>query len=179
MSSITQQKSYSGLIALLSVVLVGAVAFLYYGPKLTIDGFNYMILPPINAVLNGLTSVVLIAGLAAIKRKKIQLHQRLMTVALALSVLFLLCYVTYHGMAEHTAFGGEGAIAGVYYTILISHIVLAAAIVPLVLITVVRAWSQRFDKHRKIARITLPLWLYVSVTGVVVYLMIAPYYPQM
>lgn len=176
MSTLSNKKSYTGLVAVLSVVLVGVVAALYLMPKFSTTAFDPVILPPINAVINGLTTLVLIAGLMAIKKKNITLHKRLMTTALVLSVLFLLFYVTYHSLSTSTKFGGEGVIAGIYYFILLSHILLAIVIVPLVLITVVRALSERFDKHRKIARITLPLWLYVSITGVIVYLMISPYY---
>ena len=99
-----------------------------------------------------------------------------MLTAFALSALFLISYVIYHSLAEETHFGGEGVIRYIYFFILITHIILAAAIVPLVLITLVRGLSNKFDKHRKIARWTFPLWLYVAVTGVVVYLMLRPYY---
>ena len=131
----------------------------------------------LNASINGTATVVLIAGFLAIRNGKIQLHKRLMSLAILLSVLFLVSYVAYHLTTVSTPFGGEGAIKSLYFFILISHILLSAAIVPLVLITYVRALSQRFDKHRKIARITLPIWLYVTITGVVVYFMISPYYP--
>ena len=108
--------------------------------------------------------------------KKFDLHKKLMLSAVGVSVLFLLSYVTYHATSESTVFGGEGAIRVVYLFILLTHIVLAIAIVPLVLVTLSRALSQKFDKHKKIARWTLPLWLYVTITGVIVYFMIAPYY---
>jgi putative membrane protein len=101
-----------------------------------------------------------------------------MTFAIVLSVLFLLSYVTFHAATEPTKFGGEGFIKSLYFFLLISHILLAIAIVPLVLISYVRALSEKFDQHRKIAKITLPIWLYVTSTGVIVYLMIAPYYPS-
>jgi putative membrane protein len=113
----------------------------------------------------------------AIKNKKIALHRRLMTIAIALSVVFLISYILFHAATEPTKFGGEGAVRSIYYFALLTHIVLSAAVVPLVLISYVRALSERFDKHRKIARITLPIWLYVAFTGVLVYLLIAPYYP--
>ena len=177
MSAVAEKRSYNSLIAILSVVLVGAVAFLYVGPSFAVEGFDYSILPPINAAINGLTTILLIAGFMAIKNGNIVRHKQLMTTALVFSVLFLLSYVAYHSGSESTPYGGEGFIRGVYFFILISHILLAIAITPLVLITLVRAWSERFDKHRKIAKITLPLWLYVSITGVIVYFMIAPYYP--
>ena len=107
----------------------------------------------------------------------LRLHKLLMTTAIVLSVVFLVSYILFHAATEPTKFGGEGAIRGFYYFVLISHIVLSAAVVPLVLISYVRALSEHFDKHRKLARITLPIWLYVAFTGVLVYLMIAPYYP--
>ncbi len=133
-------------------------------------------LPPIYAGINAMTAVILVAGVVAIKKGKQKLHERLMTAAIVLSVLFLLMYVAYHMTADSTKFGGEGTIRYIYLFILLTHILLSIAIIPLVLITYVRALSARFDRHRKIARITFPLWLYVAVTGVIVYLMISPYY---
>lgn len=160
-----------------SIVIPIVVAVLAFSPKLEIiKGFDLHILPFINAIINGLTSIVLVAGFLAIKNKNISLHRRLMTSAIALSVLFLVSYVLYHASAPSTPYGGEGILRTIYFTILISHILLAIVIVPLVLITFVRALSEKFDKHRRIAKITLPLWLYVTVTGVIVYLMISPYY---
>jgi putative membrane protein len=169
----TTTKNYTPLIIALSIILPAAVAILYFGPKLKIEGFDLKILPAINALINGFTALILIAGFFAIKNKNIALHRKLMTSAIVFSILFLLLYVLYHASAEATKFGGEGSIRYVYYFLLITHIILAVAIVPLVLITYVRALSEKFDRHRKIAKITLPLWLYVSV---IVYLMIRPYY---
>jgi len=160
-----------------SIVIPVVVAVLALSPKLELlSGFDLHILPFINAILNGTTSVVLVAGFFAIKNKNVKLHRRFMTSAIVLSVLFLVSYVLYHSSAPSTPYGGVGSLRTIYFTILISHILLAIVIVPLVLITFVRALSEKFDKHRKIARITLPLWLYVTVTGVIVYLMISPYY---
>jgi len=119
-----------------------------------------------------------VLGVIAIKNGNQVLHQRLMTTAIALSLLFLVMYVAYHMTADSTKFGGEGAVKYIYFFILITHILLSIAIIPMVLITYVRALSQRFVHHRKLARITFPIWLYVAVTGVVVYLMISPYYVQ-
>ncbi|MDZ4823228.1 MAG: DUF420 domain-containing protein [Flavobacteriales bacterium] len=133
-------------------------------------------LPSFNAIVNGTTAVVLVAAFIAIRRKNITLHRRLMTSALVLSVLFLLSYITYHFTMQHTSHGGEGTIKTVYLTVLLTHILCSIIIVPLVLISYTRALAQRFDRHRKIARITLPIWIYVAVTGVIVYLMISPYY---
>lgn len=156
-----------------SAAIPAVIIILYY---VQLDGLNLWFLPRVNACLNGTTFFVLIAAFLAIRKKNIVLHKRLMTMALVLSVAFLLCYVTYHASAEETRFGGQGAVKYIYYFILLTHILLSAAIVPMVLITYVRALSEQFDRHRKIARITLPLWLYVTLTGVIVYFMISPYY---
>jgi putative membrane protein len=155
------------------------VVAILFGIKLKDFGINVeplSFLPPIYATTNGITAVVLVLAVFAIKNGKQKLHEQLMTFAIALSVAFLVMYVAYHMTSDSTKFGGEGAIRYVYFFILITHILLSIAIIPLVLITYVRALAQRFDRHRKIAKITFPLWLYVAVTGVVVYLMISPYY---
>jgi putative membrane protein len=133
-------------------------------------------LPPIYAAINGITSVVLVSAVLAIKNGKKKLHERLMTTAIALSLAFLVMYVAYHMTTDSTKFGGEGIIKFVYFFILISHILLSIAVIPLVLVSYVRALSEKFDRHKRIAKITFPIWLYVAVTGVIVYLMIAPYY---
>ena len=160
---------------ILSLVLIGIIAFIYMGPKLiVITGLASDTLPKLNAILNGLAAVALISGGLAIRKRNIPLHRAFMLTAVVFSVLFLVSYVIQHGSFPSVKYGGT--LGWLYYPVLLSHIVLAAAIVPLVLITLVRALSARFDKHRKIARWTLPLWLYVSITGVVVYLMCAPYY---
>lgn len=169
-------QPYRYLIVIASIIIPALVAILYFMPKSSQIGEEVMFLPKLNAILNGTTSVLLILALIAIKNKKIELHRNLMFAAIILSVLFLLSYVTYHTLAESTHFGGEGTIKYIYYFILLSHILLAVIIVPLVLISFTRALSGKFDKHKKIARITLPLWLYVTITGVIVYLMISPYY---
>lgn len=164
------------LIAVLSVLIPIIVAVLYLMPKNFEIGKEVYILPAFNAVVNAVTSLVLVFAYAAIRKGHKVTHKKLMIVALGLSVVFLLSYVTYHALAESTPFGGEGWVRSAYFFILISHILLAIAIVPLVLITFSRALAAKFDKHKKIARITLPLWLYVTLTGVIVYLMISPYY---
>ena len=169
-------KSYKGLIWATSIGLPIAVVLLAFIPKSEELAQKVLFLPKLNATINGITSLVLIWAFIAIKKGNRTLHKKLMLSALGLSVLFLLSYVSYHSIAESTPFGGEGMIRSVYYFILLSHILLAIAIVPLVLISFSRALAERFDKHKKIARITLPLWLYVTITGVVVYLMISPYY---
>lgn len=134
-------------------------------------------LPTVNATLNGTTALLLIAAFAAIRAKNIKLHKRLMTTALALSILFILTYVTYHATTESTPYPIGAPNRDIYIIILLSHIFLSAIVVPLVLISYSRALAEKFDKHKKLARITLPIWLYVAITGVIVYLMISPYYP--
>ncbi len=167
------------LIILISVLLPLVVAFLYYMPKEanTGSGFDFRILPTVNAVLNTITTILLITAYLFIQNRKIQAHRVCMLIALAMSVLFLISYVIYHATTPSTTFGGEGFEKYFYYAILITHIIGAAAVVPMVLITLTRALREKFDKHRQIARITFPLWLYVTVTGVIVYILIAPYYP--
>jgi putative membrane protein len=135
-------------------------------------------LPPIYAGINAITAVLLVWAVAAIKKGDRKKHEKLMTAAIACSVVFLVMYVAYHLTSESTKYGGEGLLRIVYFFILISHITLSVAIIPLVLFSYVRALSEQFDRHRKLAKITYPLWLYVAVTGVIVYLMISPYYAQ-
>ncbi|MGK0236487.1 MAG: putative membrane protein [Psychroserpens sp.] len=178
MESNSLEKKYSSLIIFVSVLIPVAVALLFM-VKLKDFGINVTplsFLPPIYAAINGLTAIVLVAGVLAIKNGKRKLHQRFMTTAIALSLAFLVMYIAYHMTTDSTKFGGEGIIKYVYFFILITHIILSIIVIPLVLVTYVRALAQVFDKHKKIAKITFPIWLYVAVTGVVVYLMIAPYY---
>ena len=129
-------------------------------------------LPAVNAALNCTCTLLLTAGYFFIRRRKITAHKACMASALVTSILFLVSYLTYHYHVGSRPFGGQGAIRAVYFTILISHTTLAVAIVPLALVTVYRALKGRFDRHVRIARWTLPLWLYVSITGVIVYLML-------
>lgn len=155
-----------------------AVAALF-GINLRKMGFNVEpldFLPPIYATINGITAILLIAAVIAIKNGKRVIHERLNTLAIICSVLFLVMYVAYHMTSDSTKFGGEGMIQYVYYFILISHILLSITIIPLVLVTLMRAKLGEFAAHKKIAKITFPLWLYVAVTGVIIYLMISPYY---
>ena len=172
------EKKYNKWIITLSVLIPVAVAVLFK-IKLKDLGFNVAplpILPPIYATINGVTAVLLVSAVIAIKKGKRQLHEKLMKTAIACSLVFLLLYIAYHMTTDSTKFGGEGVLKYVYYFILLSHILLSIAVIPLVLITYVRALANKFDKHKKIAKITFPIWLYVAVTGVVVYLMISPYY---
>ncbi|CAM4062562.1 DUF420 domain-containing protein [Flavobacterium branchiophilum] len=172
------EQKYNKWVILLSVAIPLVVALLF---TVKLKDFGIQVaplsfLPPIYATINGITAVVLIAAVGAIKKGNVAQHQLLMKVAIALSVSFLAMYVAYHLTSDSTKFGGQGFIKYVYYFILITHIILSNAVIPLVLITYVRALSEKFDKHKKIAIITFPIWLYVAVTGVIVYLMIAPYY---
>ena len=172
------EKKYNKWIITLSVLIPVAVAVLFK-IKLKDLGFNVAplpILPPIYATINGVTAVLLISAVLAIKKGKRQLHEKLMKTAIACSLVFLLLYIAYHMTTDSTKFGGTGTLKYVYYFILLSHITLSIATIPLVLITYVRALAEKFDKHKKIAKITFPIWLYVAVTGVIVYLMISPYY---
>ncbi|WP_026704536.1 DUF420 domain-containing protein [Flavobacterium soli] len=172
------ELKYRKWIIILSVAIPLVVALLF-GVKLKDFGYDVeplSFLPPIYATINGITAVLLITAVWAIKNGKRQLHENLMKTAIACSVAFLGMYVAYHMTADSTKFGGEGTIKYIYYFILFTHIILSVIIIPFVLITYVRALAERFDKHKKLARITYPMWLYVAVTGVIVYLMISPYY---
>lgn len=173
------EKRWLGLIGFISITVVAIVGLLLAqsrGMDAPISQQIY-ILPELNAYINSLTFICLTAGFVAIRKRLFQVHQSFMISAFILSVLFLVSYITYHYGAPHTSFGGEGILAFTYYSILITHILLAIVIVPLALITVFRAWRMDYQKHKKIARWTLPIWLYVSLSGVIVYLMISPYYP--
>jgi putative membrane protein len=139
-------------------------------------GFDIHIFAHINAVINSIVSILLISGLVAIKSRRLELHKRIMMSAIIFSVLFLLSYICHHLLAGDTKFGGEGLVRPVYFFILITHIILAAVILPFILFTSYRALIAEWPAHRKLARITWPIWFYVSVTGVIVYLMISPYY---
>ena len=129
-------------------------------------------LPAVNACLNSISTLLLTAGYIFIRRGQVQRHRLAMTGAFVTSCVFLTCYLIYHSQAGSMPFTKQGWVRPVYFAILISHIILAAAIVPLALITLYNAWRERFDKHRRIARWTWPVWMYVSITGVVIYLML-------
>jgi putative membrane protein len=172
------EKKFNPFIIILSILIPVVVAALF-SVRLRDFGINVRpltFLPPIYAMINGVTAVVLVLAVRAIKKGLRKRHENLMTLAIGLSVIFLVMYVAYHLTTETTKFGGTGVIKGIYLFILATHIILSIVIIPLVMTSYVRALSQNFDRHRKIARITFPLWLYVAVTGVIVYLMISPYY---
>ncbi len=178
MNNIAQEKTYKKLITALSIIIPIAVAALF-GINLRELGFNVKpltFLPPVYATINGITAILLILSVIAIKKGNRNLHEKLNFFAILCSLAFLLMYIAYHMTSDSTKFGGEGFIVYVYYFILITHIVLSIVVIPLVLTTLMRAKLEEFEKHRKIAKITFPIWLYVAVTGVIVYIMISPYY---
>ncbi len=169
-----KEKKFNRIITVVSIVVPVVVAILF-GVKIpNVERLGF--LPPIYASINGLTAVLLLIAVWAIKNGKQRLHQNIMTGCVALSALFLLLYIAYHMTSESTSFGGEGVVRYVYFFILISHILLSIIIIPLVLKTYARAHLKQYTAHRKLARITFPIWLYVAITGVVVYVMISPYY---
>ena len=169
-----QEKNKYGIwIKIISIAIPVVVAVLF---GVRVDYELPIFLPPIYSSLNALTAVLLVLALLAIKSKKIKLHQRLMQTCIALSLVFLVMYIAYHMTTDPTPFGGEGFTKLMYFFILISHIILSIALIPLVLISYVRAFQEEFPAHKKISKVTFPIWLYVAVTGVVVYLMISPYY---
>lgn len=169
-----KEKKFNRLITIVSITVPLVVAILF-GVKLpNVEPLSF--LPPIYASINGLTAVLLIVSLIAIKNKNVKLHERLNTTCIALSLLFLVMYVAYHMTSESTPYGGEGTMRYVYFFILISHIALSIIVIPLVLRTYAKAYLKQYEQHRKWAKITFPVWLYVAITGVVVYLMISPYY---
>ena len=170
------EKDNNKWIYIIAAVLPLAVAMLYFLPKGGNTSEAIIAIPKFNAMLNGSTFVVLVAGLVAIKSRKKMLHRTLMVAAAIMSALFLVGYVIYHGSVESTKFGGEGLVKGIYFVILTTHIFLAATLAPLVLVTLRRAVKKDFVGHKKIAVWTYPIWLYVSLTGLIVYLMISPYY---
>ena len=191
------QKKYNKLITAVSVLIPLVVALLLFlkwdSDKLVFDlrapnsepitlvenlpsAKPLKYLPPIYSSTNAVTALLLVLAYIAIRRKKVKLHERLMKVSIVLSLSFLLMYIAYHITTDPTIYGGSGFRKYVYYFILISHILLSIVLIPLVLISYVRAFQKAFPSHKKIARITFPIWLYVTVTGVIVYLMIAPFY---
>ena len=164
-------KTFRKLIIAVSIVIPIVVAILF-GVK--IEGFDLTFLPKIYAGINGITAVVLISALIAIKARKIQLHRGLIRIALLLSLMFLVLYVAYHMTSDSTPYGGESRM--LYFSLLISHIVLSVAVIPVVLFTYLFAWEGNFERHKKWTKIAFPIWLYVAVSGVIVYIMISPFY---
>lgn len=164
--------------------LIGIFSFVVFAVVISLGriqlqvniGFDVHIFATINAVVNSIIAVTLVAALIAVKNKKFMLHKKLMFAALILSILFLVSYIAHHLLAGETKFGGVGTIKTIYYFVLITHIILAAVILPFILFTAYRGLTAEFTMHKKLARITWPLWFYVAVTGPIIYLMISPYY---
>lgn len=165
------------LVAFVAIILPVAVAILYFIPKGGEPGEIVRAIPKFNAYINGATFLSLLVGVVAIKSGKKELHRIMMMLSFVLGILFLLGYVAYHAQVESTHFGGVGGEKTVYFFLLISHILLAACVAPLVLITILRAVKGNFEGHKKIAKWTYPIWMYVTLSGIIVYLMISPYYP--
>lgn len=165
-------------------VLIGAVSFIVFAAvvilsRVKIDvnlGFNVHLFATINAVINSVVAVLLVAGLVTVRQGRYLLHKKIMLTAMVLSALFLVSYICHHLFSGDTLFGGVGSIRYFYFFILITHIFLAGIILPFILYTAYRALVAEWPAHRKLAKITWPIWFYVSVTGVLVYLMISPYY---
>ncbi|MDX2129692.1 MAG: DUF420 domain-containing protein [Chloroherpetonaceae bacterium] len=161
----------------ITIVVASLVTYLLIYPKsLAVGNLDVSGLPRFHAFINGTCFILLIIGLIAIMSRNFSLHKIMMLSTFVLSAIFLVSYVLYHSQAAPTKFGGIGSIKYVYYFILVTHILLATIILPLALFTIARSWRGEFEKHKKVARWTLPIWLYVTLTGVLVYLMISPYY---
>ena len=160
-------------IAIVSIVIPVVIGILF---RVQIEGYDFSFLPGIYATINGITAVLLICAVIAIKNKRQKLHEGLIKTCMGLSASFLIMYVLYHMTSVSTPFGGTGWIRNVYFFILITHIFLSVGVIPLVLFTFLKAWRKDFPSHRRFAKIAFPIWLYVAVTGVIVYLMISPYY---
>jgi putative membrane protein len=169
-------KKAGALIITLSVIVFVAVALLSR-LKLEVDlGFDVHIFATLNAIINSTVSILLLAALVAVKNRKYLMHKKLMLAAMVLSVLFLVSYIAHHLLSDPTSYGGEGTLKTLYYILLITHIFLAAVILPFILYTVYRGLTGEFARHKKMGKMTWPVWFYVSVSGVLVYLMISPYY---
>lgn len=172
-----KKRNLTPIIVILSIVINVVVALLFFMPRInTLDHLDLSIMPMFNAIFNSFTFVFLLCALYFALKKNIQVHKRFAFAAFTTTSLFLINYIAYHSLTDSTAFGGEGIIRTVYFIILISHILLAIVIVPLALFTLASGFTMQNAKHRKIAKWTMPIWLYVSLTGVIIYLMISPYY---
>ena len=169
-----QPEPFKKLIVTLSIVIPVAVATLFRLDR--VEGYDFTFLPPIYASINGLTAILLVISYISIKNGKKARHELINKICIGLSASFLVMYVLYHLTSEETSFGGEGLIRYVYFFILITHIILSITVIPFVLFTFSRAIAGNFERHKRLAKFTFPLWLYVAVTGVIVYLMISPYY---
>ena len=170
---VLRKEPYNKLIIVVSILIPLAIAMLF---GVNIPGYDFSFLPPIYATINAVTAILLVTAVVAIKRKNRALHELLIKTCVVLSSSFLILYVLYHMTSDSTPYGGAGPLRYIYFIILITHILLSVGVIPMVLFTYLRAWRGDFSRHRAIAKYTFPLWLYVAVTGVIVYLMISPYY---
>lgn len=171
------EKRYRNLIFVVSVAVPVLVGYLIYRPMAHGSEEKWVsLLPHFNAAINATTSLLLLVGLYFIKTGRISLHRTTMLTAFFLGCLFLVSYIVYHSSVPSTSFGGEGTIRVIYYLLLITHIILAIMVVPFVLLALYYALTDKVPKHKKIVKIAYPIWLYVSITGVLVYLLIRPYY---
>jgi len=179
LAEIVNDRKYKKLrtfVILISIALPLIVAGMFQFKFNVAWPFDVHVFPFINACLNGLTAVLLLGALAAVKNKNINLHKKLIYTSMIFSLLFLVVYILYHISTQHTSYGGEGTIKLVYLIILASHIILAAVQAPFVLFAFLYGYSGQIEKHKKIVKFSYPIWLYVSITGVICYLMISPYY---
>jgi putative membrane protein len=176
MQLIQNDKIYFRIILAISIIIPVTIFILLQLPAGILGNFNVSILPAINAGINSTVVICLLSAYYFILQKNVAWHRRLMLISFALSALFTISYIIYHAQVKEVHYGGEGLIKYIYFFILITHILCSGIIVPLVLITIYRSTTGQIERHRRIAKITLPIWLYVAVTGVIVYFMIAPYY---
>lgn len=172
-----REKNYTPLIVALSIIINVTIALIFLLPSY--DKFSHLdlsVMPMLNAIFNSFTFIFLLASFYFIMKKNVVVHKRFALAAFVTTALFLVNYVAYHTLSDSTPFGGEGWIRTIYFVFLISHILLAIVIVPLALTSLFSGLNMNLKRHRLIAKITLPIWLYVSLTGVIIYLMISPYY---
>lgn len=170
-------RNYAPIIIGLTIIINVTIALLFFLPKQDRDiPFDVSLLPRLNAVFNSFTFIFLLAALFFILRKNVTMHRNFIFAAFTTTALFLITYLTYHYLAPSTSYGGEGILKSVYYFVLLTHISLAPIVVALALFSLVWGLTGKISKHRKIARWTMPIWLYVSFTGILVYLLISPYY---
>jgi len=171
------EKVQSYIIILISILVPSLVSVLFFvSPPESQYTIDLSFFPRFHAILNSMTALCLLTGVFFVRNKKIKQHRMAMLTAFFLSAIFLVSYITYHSLSEPTSYGGEGLLKSIYYFVLITHIILAALILPLILFTFSKAINNNITAHRKLARWTFPLWLYVALSGVLVYLMISPYY---